>query len=320
MRKTLSHAFSDKALREQEPLIQDLVNLLIQRLHEQVKEEKEVIDITRWYNYTTFDVITDLTFGEPLYCLRDKGYHPWINFAFGAVKAIGFLATRRKYPIVDYYDWIKGFFADTTEATRQRLEFFKLITKKVEERIEQGTSRPDFMSHILKHNGVEDKAMNKAEMIANSAQLMVAGSETTATTLSGATWLLLKSPEAFKKLAKEVRSRFKSQEEITIEEVNKLEYLIVVLQEALRYYPPVSTGFPRVVPAGGGSISGHYLPAGTSVYVSQHAANHSERNFADPDAYVPERWLKNADAKYKNDKRDVVNAFSFGPRACLGKK
>jgi hypothetical protein len=72
MRRNLSNAFSDKALKKQEGLVQGFVDLLVQRLHDQVQEGTKAVDIMRWYNYTTFDVITDLTFGEPLYCLRDK--------------------------------------------------------------------------------------------------------------------------------------------------------------------------------------------------------------------------------------------------------
>lgn len=72
MRRNLSHAFSDKALREQEGQIQKFVDLLVKRLEDQVEEKRPEVDIMRWYNYTTFDIITDLTFGDPLYCLRDK--------------------------------------------------------------------------------------------------------------------------------------------------------------------------------------------------------------------------------------------------------
>ncbi|KAF2021455.1 cytochrome P450 monooxygenase-like protein [Aaosphaeria arxii CBS 175.79] len=319
MRKTMSHAFSDKALREQEYLVQELIDQLIQRLHEKVEEKNPVLDITRWYNYTTFDIVTDLTFGESLHCLRDRGTNPWIDMVFSAPKAIGTLATRRKYPIFDYYDRFTAFFSDNSKTVSQRIAFFKLVTTKVEERIAKQTDRPDFMTHILKNNGIGEKALTRPEIVANSALLLVAGSETTATTLSGATWLMLKNPEVYKKVVAEVRSRFTSQDQITMEEVNKLEYLIVMFQEAFRYYPPVPTGFPRIVPPGGDRISGFYIPEGTSVYVSQHATNHSDRNFADPEAFVPERWLKNPDAKYKNDKQSVVNTFSFGPRACLGK-
>jgi len=57
----------------------------------------------------------------------------------------------------------------------------------------------------------------------------------------------------------------------------------------------------------------------TSVYVSQHTANHSPRNFIDSASFIPERWL-NIDPRFETDNRVVVQPFSFGPRNCLGKK
>lgn len=69
MRSLLSHAFSANALREQMDIVVGLVDLLISRLEEQVGAAKGFgeADIMRWYKY----VIADLTFGEPLYYLRD---------------------------------------------------------------------------------------------------------------------------------------------------------------------------------------------------------------------------------------------------------
>jgi len=317
MRRNISHAFSDKALREQETLIQSYVNLLVHRLSENAQEGKDV-DIVRWYTYTTFDIIMDLSFGEPLYCLRDNQYHKWVNLVFATIKAIGLTATRNKYPLFDYYDKAKNYYKDTEGAMRARIEFFNFAHNKVEARLEKGIEdRPDFFSFIIKNQEQESKALTRAEMDSNAIVFLAAGSETTATTLSGSTYLLLKNSAVYAKLVHEIRSKFNSQAEITIEEVNKMDYMIACLQEALRYYPPVATGFPRVVPSGGDHISGHYIPEGTAVYVSQHATNHSARNYKDPTAYVPERWL--GDERYKNDNRDSFNPFSFGPRNCLGK-
>lgn len=312
MRRNLSHAFSDKALKEQETLIQGYVDLLVHRLHEQIEEApKGPVDIVKWYNYTTFDIITDLTFGESLHCLRDQDYHPWALLVFQTAKATSILTTIRKYPILEKIS--KSLVPK--DAIAKRREFFQLSTSRVTERLEKETARPDFMTYIMRNQDSQEKRMTRAEIDSNANLFLIAGSETTATALSGTTYLLLKNPEAMKKLVQEIRGRFKSASEITIDEVNKLEYLIAVLSEGLRYYPPVPTGFPRVVPQGGDNLSGHYVPEGTAVYVSQHAAYHSARNFAEPDSFIPERWL--GDERFADDKRAGFQPFSFGPRNCL---
>ena len=63
MRKDLSHGFSATALFEQEDLIQHFVDLLIRQIGEH--GTKAPIDMVKWYNLTTFDIIGELSFGEP---------------------------------------------------------------------------------------------------------------------------------------------------------------------------------------------------------------------------------------------------------------
>ncbi len=95
--------------------------------------------------------------------------------------------------------------------------------------------------------------------------LTVAGSETTATLLTGATYLLCKNPEKLAKLQQEVRAKFKHPSEITLMSVNNLEYMLAVINESLRCYPPVPAGNVRVVPGNGGAhIAGHFVPSGVS--------------------------------------------------------
>lgn len=82
-------------------------------------------------------------------------------------------------------------------------------------------------------------------MITNSSILIIAGSETTATLLSGATFYLLTNPSSYKKLVSEIRTTFSSNEDITITSTARLQYLQACLEESLRLYPPVATGLPR---------------------------------------------------------------------------
>ena len=62
------------------------------------------------------------------------------------------------------------------------------------------------------------------------------------------------------KVTAEIRGTFKSEDEIDFASVSTLPYLLACLDEALRMYPPVPTGLPRVVPKGGANIAGNYVP------------------------------------------------------------
>lgn len=85
-RKALSHGFSKKALWEQEGIINGFVDKLMDKFHS-FEENKEVFDIVKWYNFITFDVIGDLSFGESFGCLETGDFHFWITLIFDAVKA-----------------------------------------------------------------------------------------------------------------------------------------------------------------------------------------------------------------------------------------
>ncbi|USP76606.1 cytochrome P450 monooxygenase-like protein [Curvularia clavata] len=316
MRRTLAHAFSDKSLREQEPLLQEYADLLVERLSQYATDGKST-DIVRWYNFFTFDIISELSFSESLFCLRDNKQHIWINLIYGAIKAGSSIALRQKYAVIRWYERVTNVFKDNQASHRLRMEFYAKCSDKVGRRLNTDTPKPDFFSSILKHNGVEGKGLSRGEMDSNSVLLLIAGSETTATTLSAATYLILRHPEIYAKVVDEIRSAFSSYEDITLDAVNNLRYTIACFSEALRLHPPVPTGFPRIAPPKGGVVSGVYVPEGMTVYVSQHSVSHTEYNFKDCDKYVPERWL--GDEKYKDDKRDAVQPFSFGPRSCLGR-
>ncbi|KAF2993350.1 hypothetical protein E8E13_000832 [Curvularia kusanoi] len=319
-RRNLSHAFSTQALRKQESLLMSYVDLLIHKLTLQA-DQGNPVDIMRWYNFTTFDIIADLAFGEPLYCLRDSQYHKWVNMIFTSIKAVPTLSIRNKYLLFRTWDTLCGLFTDTQAQVNARYEFFDMAKSRVTARLEKDTNRPDFLTFIFANQAKSNLALSRDEIDVNMVALLLAGSETTATTISGVTYLLLRNLNAYRRLVHELRTAFKDSKDITFDAVNDLPFLHAALQETLRIYPAVPTGFPRLVPGEGQLISGRFIPGGTSVYVSQHAANHSTRNFADPDSYVPERWLEGErPEKYADDKRDVMQPFSFGPRNCLGKK
>jgi len=315
LRKEIIRAFSDKAIYEQQVIFQNYSSLLLQRWRER---DQTVIDISKWLNFYTFDTFGDLAFGEPFGSLEGGESHPWISLIFDTIK-IG-----KMMRFLDEFENIKKIidFLMPASIKRRVADHYELSVTKVRKRMARGVGdRKDFISYIMKTDGT---GLSDVEMERNASTLIVAGSETTATTLSALIYFLLKRPEKYARFTEEIRSTFKGDdEEITLQAASALPYLQACIEEALRLFPAVPIGAPRQVPSGGGHIEDLYLPGKTSIEVPQWTTHRSEMNFRDPDEFIPERWLPSDHAwyleRYQNDNKSVAQAFAFGPRSCLGK-
>lgn len=142
----------------------------------------------------------------------------------------------------------------------------------------------------------------------------LAGSETTATTLSGLTYYLSRNPRVYKLLTGEIRSSFSAYNELTGLSTAKLPYLNAVIEEGLRIYPPVPIGMPRVSP--GETVDAYYLPLGTVTYVQSWGTTRNEQNIHNPSEFIPERWI----SENTQDRKEARQPFLLGPRVCLGRK
>ena len=254
-RKILGHAFSEHALREQEYLLQKYSDLLISRLREQGDE----VNILDWYNFTTFDITGDLAFGESFHCLETGDNHPWVNAVFKGVKVAQMFTVFQHFPPM-YAIFKRCIPRYVLENARRN---FTYTRKKVEKRIAARSDRPDFMKHILENN--HKGGMTREEIDSTVTLLVLAGSETSATTLTGTTYYSLSHPPVFEKLQKEIREAFShNPSSITVSAVSELPYLHAVISEALRLHPPGPASVPRQVdrPV---EVCGTIVPPGVGV-------------------------------------------------------
>jgi cytochrome P450 len=266
-RRLLAHAFSDRALRDQEGLIRGYVDTMIGKLRAEITRTNSArIDISNWMNYTTFDITGDLLFGESFDCLKDSRLHPWIQLIFSSIKALAIAGVANQFPVLGSI-----FHAMIPKAVKRKaIEHFNLAAQKVDRRLETNMTRPDFISAILQNGLSEAKGqyldggriMSRAEIHSNAFILIVAGSETAATLLSGCIFYLCTNPLIMSRLVSEIRSTFTKEDEITFRNAASLTYLAAVIEESLRMHPPFVTSLTRITPPGGSMIDGHYVPAG----------------------------------------------------------
>lgn len=263
-RRILSHAFSDRALRQQEYILLHYIDLLIDRLSEKASSMNPIIDMVQWLNFTTFDIVGDLSLGKSFHCLENSRYHSWISRLFTQFKIATFLVSLRLFGPDKVF---KAFLPSSI--LKDRAEHAGTANELIHRRLDKRDTearRNDFMTYVLRHN--DGRGMSLPEIEANFRALVIVGSETTATVLSGIITHLLRNRSAYDKLAREIRRTFAHKSEICAEHVSGLEYLNAVIEEGLRLCPPIALGMPRVVPAGDAMVSGESIPATVSAPLS----------------------------------------------------
>jgi cytochrome P450 len=123
-----------------------------------------------WLNSVTFDIIGDLSFGEPFGCLEAGVMHPWVEIMFSSLRDIVFLAALSHLP-KPIFKVIKHILAWVMFDDLER--YRKFSADRVDRRLKLSASRNDFMSLILRKEG--DRAMSRAEIEASFNVLVVTG-------------------------------------------------------------------------------------------------------------------------------------------------
>jgi cytochrome P450 len=154
--------------------------------------------------------------------------------------------------------------------------------------------------------------MTREEIMKSAGLIIIAGSETSATLLSGAFFYLLRNPGWYAKLQNEIVESFQDESEITFASLAQLKVLNAVIQETFRMYPPVPTTLPRLTSKAGAMVCGIFTPPNTSIGIAQWPAYRSAKNFRDPHVFAPERFL--GDPKVWWRRKERRTAFLCRPK------
>ena len=179
------------------------------------------------------------------------------------------------------------------------------------------------LPELLAAEDVDGNPMTLRAVRDEVVTLLVAGSETTANTLSWACYLLARHEAAALRLHAEVDAllapRGRRNEVVTLEagDLERLPYTRRVITETLRLYPPAYLlGRQTVADV---VLEGYRIPAGTTVLMSQYLMHRDARFFPDPEAFLPDRWAApDPGSAAPEFPRCAFFPFGDGPRVCIG--
>jgi cytochrome P450 len=172
---------------------------------------------------------------------------------------------------------------------------------------------PDLLWMLLSARDEETgEGMSDQQLRDEVLTLLLAGHETTATALTWTWYLLSQHPEVERRLHAELDTVLAGQLP-AVEDLDALPYTRMVIQEALRLYPP-AFGFTRFATASD-EIGGYTIPANSVMFVSAYCTHRHPAFWEEPEAFDPERFTPERSA---GRPRFAYIPFGGGPRQCIG--
>ncbi|PHH62836.1 hypothetical protein CDD81_6636 [Ophiocordyceps australis] len=309
-RRLLAGPMSETSLRAHTATVNERVEQAIERIGDEMKT-RGAADVLKWWLFLATDTIGELTFGESFRMLelgRINGY----ALDLQSVGKMG--AVRYMFP------WIMHLTAlipvpipliRRVHHATQRLRNYafaslarhgNLIAK------DPSCVRQTLFSKFFL--AANEQRLSPNEMRDEAITYIIAGSDTTANTLTYLVWAVCRQPLIQQRLVAELKTLPAAFEE---HDLRALPFLNAVIDETLRLYSAAPSGLPRVVPPEGAVLAGSLFKPGTVVGTQAYSTHRNGNVYPNPDLFDPSRW--EAPTKLM---KDTFMPFGRGPRNCIG--
>ncbi|KAF1981537.1 cytochrome P450 [Aulographum hederae CBS 113979] len=326
-RKSLMPAFSYRHVKDLYPTFwakakegADAIRKGIDSPESSDEKPSDVVNLRDWASRTTLDIIGLAGMGHDFNAIQNpeselnKIYRQVFSPDRGqrAIQLIGLIipfAIVRRLPL-------KRNFQINEAAEKIKQVCRRLIAEK-KQKLQKGQTGTDILSVALESSGFSDE-----DLVNQLMTFLAAGHETTASSMTWASYWLCRYPEVQQRLREEIRANLPSLSDtdatISSADVDSCHYLHAVCNEILRLSPPVA--LTMRVAANDSSIQGQFIPRGTTIVLSPWAVNTSRELWGD-DAHQfnPDRWMGAGKANSGGAESNyAMMTFLHGPRSCIG--
>lgn len=301
-RRIWDMGFSQRSLDAYEPRV---LHHASQLASQHAARAGEPVNVTEWFSYFAFDVMSELSFGKPLGMLKSGQSHYVRDLLIKGIMVLGPLT-----PV----PWLFHLFGSLPRMTADWLAYRAWVLAQLKERMQmEKAESSDVMTWLIKANGEDGERWDPSWLEGDAVSMVVAGSEPEASTLTFLFYHLARDVSAQEKLHEELRSISFSTDARTLQ---YLPYLNGCVNEALRLHPPLPSGCLRTTPRHGLNIDGTFIPGGVTVLTPAYSLGRLESCFERAQDFVPERWgdrpemLKDKNAWIPFN----IGLFPFAPR------
>ncbi|XP_033751625.1 cytochrome P450 3A8-like [Pecten maximus] len=332
-RSIISPAFSSGKLRQMVPLIQEACNTLVKTARNVIKTgDNGQVEMRRLFSGYTMDVISSTAFGiqvdsqenpDDLYVMHAKKMfdvsqaNPWmiIVLLFPMLQPLLLRLGFSLYPH-DSMAYFRKLTTQLLEARRNRevgrKDFLQLMIDAQEGRLEKDPEDENAKElNVFNPDSVHKKGLTFDEILANAQLFFVAGYESTSIVLTMTAYNLATHPECQDKLRQEIQEKI-GLGPIDSENIKKLQYLDMCINETLRMYPTAIRLNRLCVKTT--KVKDITIPAGMVVTIPVYMLHHDPEVWEKPDVFNPERFSPSE--RVHHDPIDFL-PFGYGPRNCI---
>ncbi|KAL2073943.1 hypothetical protein VTL71DRAFT_11269 [Oculimacula yallundae] len=307
-RRLLSPGFAISYLNALEPQVKACIQVFEDWLDAECSKGNgyTIVDMSNMMGNLTFDIMSATSFGGSFNLVTSNDKKLKTLFHDRMKRA----AIDAQFPFIKYLPFVPP---------SQSEEFNSMIDGIIaKRRAEKGPPKKDLIQIFLESNDADPVAFSHLHVREEMSLFMMAGSDTSAVTLTHTYMLLVNTPDSMRKLVAEIDTAFPSKNDpITFANTQDLPYLNACINESMRHSPILATGLARYTTET--TMIGNYeIPPEVIVSPAIGLMMRDPRIWPDPNDYVPERWLGN----YKGVEvdRKAFLPFSAGSRNCPGQQ